>query len=93
MKDVQTLRFETESFWVSDSNTKTELLKVRDPTLEQCLGISRAAENARSQNKLLHPDAVHKVGLCQGTERREVKECKFCGTHHRFRKEDCPAYG
>ena len=36
---------------------------------------------------------MYKVGLCQGTERHEIKECKFCGTHHRFRKEDCPAYG
>ena len=78
---------------IRDSNTQTELLKVRDLTLEKCVDICRAAENATSQNKLLHPDAVHKVGLRQGTERREVKECKFCGTHHRFRKEDCPAYG
>ena len=36
---------------------------------------------------------MHSVGLHQGTERREVKECKCCGTHHRFHKEDCPAYG
>lgn len=81
---------------IRDSNTRTELLKVRDLTLEKCVDVCRAAENATSQNKLLHPDTdtVHRVGLRRDMEqRREVKECKFCGTRHRFRKEECPAYG
>ena len=78
---------------IRDSNTQTELLKVRDLTLEKCVDICRAAENATSQIKPLHPVAMHKVGLHQGTERREVTECKSYGTHQRFRKEDYPSYG
>ena len=76
---------------IRDTNTQTELLKVRDLSLEKCVDICRAAENATNQNKLIRPNVVHKVGLRRETEQQEVKECKLRETHHRFRKEDCPA--
>ena len=41
---------------IRDSNTQTELLKIRVLTLEKCVDICRTAENATLQNKLLHPD-------------------------------------
>ena len=66
---------------IRDTNTQTELLKVRYLSLEKCVGIFRTAENATSQNKLNHPDVVHIVGLRREAERQEVKECTFCGTH------------
>ena len=56
------------------------------------MDICRAAENTTSQNKLIHPEVAHKVGLREA-EREEVKECTYCGTHQRFRKEEYPAYG
>ena len=48
---------------IRDSDVQTELLKVRKLTLEKCIDICKAAENASLKNKLLRPDnsVVHKV--------------------------------
>ena len=50
---------------IRDSDTQTELLKVRKLTLEKCIDICRASENASIKNKVLHPENanVHKVAL------------------------------
>lgn len=79
-----------------DSNTQTELLKIRDLNLTKCVDTCRAAENAMLQGKAMssqdNSEEVHKLK----TELRAdnmIRECKFCGTRHRLRKDECPAYG
>ena len=81
---------------IRDCNTQTELLKVRDLNLTKCVDTCRAAENANLQGKAMNsqdnPEEVHKVKTEPRTDTM-LKECKFCGTKHRLRKEECPAYG
>ena len=81
---------------IRNCNTQTELLKTRDLNLTKCIDTCRAAENAMLQGKAMNfqdsPEEVHKLK----TESRPdtmLKECKFCGTRHRLKKEECPAYG
>ncbi|KAL8581862.1 hypothetical protein ACOMHN_010236 [Nucella lapillus] len=81
---------------IRDCNTQTELLKIRDLNLTTCIDTCRATENAMLQGKAMNfqdsPEEVHKLK----TEFRPdtmLKECKFCGTRHRLKKEECPAYG
>ena len=90
---------------IRDSDTQTELLKVRKLTLEKCIDICRASENASIKNKVLHPESanVHKVGLGKSVVKHQKSDlsesyanfnsCKFCGNKHYFRKDKCPAYG
>ena len=76
---------------IRDKPTQTELLKVNNFTLQKCVDICRAAETAHIQGNALKVEAinVNKVSSPAPTER----ECKFCGNRHRFRKDECPAYG
>ena len=81
---------------IRDCNTQTELLKVRDLNLTKCVDTCRAAGNANLQGKAMNsqdnPEEVHKLKIESRTDAM-LKECKFCGTKHRLRKEECPAYG
>lgn len=89
---------------IRDSCLQTELLKVRDLTLEKCIDICKAAENATAQNRILRPDTVNKVthenrGYREKNDKGKVnyekpkKDCWFCGLKHVFVKEKCPAFG
>ena len=94
---------------IRDADVQTELLKVRNLTLEKCIDICKAAENASLKNKVLRPDnsVVHKVGYHKQSQiyskssdsdkgnvsHFEFRECKFCDKRHVFKKEKCPAYG
>ena len=50
---------------IRESDVQTELLKVRNLTLEKCIDICRAAENATLKNKMSRPknSVVHKVSF------------------------------
>ena len=78
-----------------DNDTRAELLKIRQLTLDRSIDICRAAQSASSNNKMLRPDAVHIVkerrSKMRGKEKKQ--ECRFCGYTHVMRKEKCPAYG
>ena len=89
---------------IRDSDTQTELLKVRNLTLKKCIDICKAHENASVKNKILHPESasVNKVGYNAKSQKSDqsesvsnssFKHCKFCGNKHYFRKDKCPAFG
>ena len=46
---------------VRDQNTQSDLLKQRQLTLNNCIDICRAAENATSQARSIRPETLHKV--------------------------------
>ena len=90
---------------VFDAKVQTELLKCRDLTLEKCIDICKASESALAQNRAIRPnEQVHKVSTGNRKEGYKPKSnkknqddgarlCKFCGEHHKMKKELCPAYG
>ena len=82
---------------IRDVKVQTDLLKVRDLTLDQCVDICRAAENATSQNRMINLEStVHKVSHAdkkEGNSKDRNMVCKFCSFSHRMKKEECPAYG
>ena len=83
---------------INDSSTQTALLKERNLTLQNCIDICKAAENAATQGKSLRPETVNKVAHStdsKPTNRWEdsPRECKYCGKMHLMKKEECPAWG
>ncbi|KAL5021720.1 hypothetical protein ScPMuIL_000875 [Solemya velum] len=83
-------------FGIRDSNTQTELLKVRDLILIKCVDTCRAAENAILQGKAMNShdnsEEVHKLRT-QPSAETMIKECEFCGKRHKLQKEECSAHG
>lgn len=83
---------------ICDSNTWTDLLKVRDLTLARCVDICKTAENLCAQNNALNPATVHKLKdhpkkKFHSKKEAKERECLFCRKTHVLRKNDCPAWG
>ena len=78
---------------IRDSTVQRDLLKIRRLTLDQCIDICKASENADMQNKELRPEQIHKVTYSKKNSDKFKNKCKFCGKLHEFEKNKCPAYG
>jgi hypothetical protein len=86
---------------IRDCSTQQALLKERNLTLANCVDLCKAAENASTQYKTLHPETVNKVAAPKHKATRSFKKthqpqekiCKFCGLSHVFVKSECPAWG
>ena len=92
---------------IKDSSVQTDLLKERKLTLDKCIDICKAAENASFKNKVLRPESanVNEVRYHKRYDNKPLKseqsksinavtkECLFCGQKHFLKKDNCPAYG
>ena len=84
---------------VNDKKIQEVLLRENNPGIDKCINIARASERARqhavhisndqeSDTEPMEVDKVHKMKPVKNT----IK-CKFCGTYHKFGRNNCPAYG
>ncbi len=66
---------------IRDQSTQQALLKERELTLETCVDICKASENASAQSKVLRPETVNRVGT-EGVNRgyRQKYKKKQSGT-------------
>ena len=89
---------------VKDKDTQNELLKEHNLTLETCIRICKASEQAYMQSKMLKEENINLIKprnkniskTKDDTLARKfptVKQCKFCGKTHKMKKESCPAWG
>ena len=76
---------------IRDPDTRSELLRARNLTLEDAVRICKTAESAKSQGSAMEAEKIHKVAT--QTKPSYKKECKFCGKQHEFKPGICPAYG
>ena len=92
---------------VSDSKVQTEPLKCRDLTLDNCIDICKASENALAQNRAVRPsEQVNKMSGYekngfkkegyrpkprQTSQTSETRMCKFCGESHKMKKRTVPS--
>ena len=63
-------------FGVRERTVQTDLLKVRKLTLDRCIDICKASENASAQNRVLRPNgvSVNKVNLHKSKAKKYGKE-------------------
>jgi len=80
---------------INDAQLQKELLKDRNLTLDKCVDICKADENAKNQNIEMNPEHIRKINYKYKRNNKSVKYnyCKFCGNKHVWDKENCPAYG
>lgn len=77
---------------IVDSNVQRELLKIRKLTLDQTIDICKSSEQASTHNHVLRPEINQIVKPHNRSEKSILKNCKFCGLSHEWRKEKCPAF-
>ena len=78
---------------VRDHDTRQDLLKVQNLTLQKCTDICRAAEAASSNNQGMGCDGGQVLKLSDSKRTAVKRDCLFCGYSHIMKKEMCPAYG
>ena len=84
---------------VKEITTQQTLLKERNLSLQTCIDICKAAENALQQGKYLRPEETANVNqvrpktIPRDNFKAKISECKFCGTKHQMKKSKCPAWG
>lgn len=76
---------------IQDSSVQRELLKVRKLTLENTIDICKSSEQASNHNQALRP-VVNHISQPQREEKKQLRNCKFCGSSHEWKKEKCPAF-
>ena len=78
---------------ITDNRLRENLLKDTSLSLETAVDIARASEKAREQaGEISGEQEVHKLTKRNQYSKYE-KDCRYCGTHHEFKKEKCPAFG
>ena len=79
---------------IRDRDTQTELLKCRALTLKDCIDRCKASESAAKQTHVIRP--MEEVSAIRHnfdpTPNKNIRECRFCGGNHPFKREACPAY-
>ena len=92
---------------IQDDNVRRRLLQENDLTLTQAVQTIRAHETTYDQMKVMsqqetpllvqHGADVHAVHDSRRDRQRKstpnIGWCKYCGTKHTFKKEQCPAWG
>ena len=84
---------------VQDPTTQQLLLKERKLTLNKCIDICKAAEDAVIQGHAFRDNTesvVNRMSVksqSDHSKRPYYKTCLFCAKQHEFKKELCPAYG
>ncbi|KAJ8049054.1 hypothetical protein HOLleu_01612 [Holothuria leucospilota] len=85
---------------INDPGTRKTLLQTRNLTLQDAVDICKTDEATRNQLKSIDTESVNKVQQkkANGQQRDKksvpmIHNCKFCGSSHPKRKEDCPAWG
>lgn len=80
---------------VNDTTLQKDLLKTRKLTLNNCIDMCRANENAIKHNQEMNTESqsVNRIEHKKPFKSQNKKKCKFCGKYHEFKKEKCPAYG
>ena len=77
---------------ILNDETREDLLKERQLTVEKCIDICKASESAICHKASLTVDTVNRVKeTTSGTG--GIRECRFCPYKHIMRKENCPAWG
>ena len=88
---------------IRDKDTRSNLLKKRNLTLNDAIDICKTEENADRQNKVYSKEEPCENQSVSAIKSRNkfgrsrngdiVKECKFCDGKHAMKKELCPAWG
>jgi len=82
-----------------DDRLKEVLLREVNLTLHKAINIAHATENAklqssvlkREENNLFKVRSTNRTG--HSSSESVVNKCKFCGTSHKFNRNNCPAFG
>ena len=90
---------------VQDRRLRKRLLQERNLDLKKCIDLCKSAEAANTQLKSITNTGVEDVhnvthknkGAAdrprgEKQDRNSRRSCNFCGTHHPFKKELCPAW-
>ena len=89
---------------IADQATRKILLQKRDLKPHNTIDIHRSVGmTATLMDAMGNEPSIHKIGKTNKTGKQKasdpkqkhqwLNECKFCGRAHKWRKEDCPAYG
>ena len=88
---------------IKSSATRQELIQDPKLTLQTCIEKCRSMEATEEQMKAMGENETEKAHAVKYKKKREgktekkfqdeIRDCKFCGTSHRMKKEVCPAWG